>query len=185
MRRLTSSALLLLAASVAGCTNTQQVLEPSALVAPGSVDPAPQAQFPLAETVNPAAQSTQVAAITTDARIQFAPVIGATGDASTPLAARLSERATTRGINLVAAGDTSATHIMRGYFSTISDDGETTVIYVWDVLDPAGNRVHRFQGQAKSRGNGEGWASVQPDTMHAIADQTIDQLASWLVALQG
>jgi len=56
------------------------------------------------------------------------------------------------------------------------------VIYVWDVLDPAGNRLHRIQGQQGASGKGEGWAAVPPATMQAIADQTVDQLMIWLAA---
>ena len=163
---------------MSACTTPQSVLEPTALVSQNTTG---AQQFPL--TQQPGAQ--QTTAVQSDARVQFAPVIGATAEASTPLAARLTARANARGINLVGAGGASATHIMRGYFSAISDNGETTVIYVWDVVDPSGNRIHRIQGQAKSSGTGDGWSGVQSATMEAIADQTVDQLASWLVSAQG
>jgi hypothetical protein len=174
--------------ALAGCTSTADVLQPSALApetAPGTT-PSP---FPLPDATaqqnqGSAPSTTAAAPISTDARVQFAPVVGATTQASTPLAARLSSRAGDRGIALVAAGDGSATHIMKGYFSAIADDGETTVIYVWDVMDPSGNRVHRIQGRATAPGAG-GWAAVQPATMEAIADQTVDQLAAWLVSRTG
>jgi hypothetical protein len=72
--------------------------------------------------------------------------------------------------------------VLKGYFSTMSEGKDTTVIYVWDVYDPAGNRLHRINGQQKaaSVNGGEGWAAVAPETMQAIADQTIDQFATWL-----
>lgn len=167
-------AVLCLLAVLPACTSAQNVLEPSALLANDAANPLPQAQFPMAS-----AGETQVAAIQTSARVRFAPLVGATADASTPLAARISSRAAARGIGLVGAEDSSATHIMKGYFSAIAENGETTIIYVWDVLDPSGNRLHRFQGQARSPG--QGWASVTPQTMEAIADQSVDQLANWLV----
>jgi hypothetical protein len=170
-----ASLLLVATLAIAACTNTQGVLEPAALVSPAS--PA-QAQFPIAN--QPATDSpTLVAAVQSNARIQFAPVIGATSDASNSLASRIATRAGARGINLAGANDSSATHVMKGYFSAIAEGGETTVIYVWDVVDHAGSRVHRVQGQAKSPG-GAGWPSVQPATMEAIADQTIEQLVIWL-----
>jgi len=171
--------------ALSACTSTQDVLEPSALLAS---EAEPQSDFPLAASPSGPAASpeTQVTAVVTDVRVQFAPVVGASAAASAPLASRLASRAGTRGITLVQAGDTSATHVMKGYFSAISEGDGTTVIYVWDVLDPAGTRVHRIQGQAKApAGNGNGWESVQPSTMEAIADQTVDQLASWLVSRSG
>lgn len=176
-----------LLALLAGCTSTQDVMQPTALAPQETDEPAPSA-FPLPDatpqTQEAAATTAAVAPITTDARVQFAPVVGATSQASDPLSARLSSRAQQRGITLVAGGEGSATHIMKGYFSAIADGGETTVIYVWDVLDPAGNRVHRIQGRAGASGGG-GWAAVQPTTMEAIADQTVDQLATWLASRPG
>jgi len=171
-------AALCVLAVLSACTSAQNVLEPSALLANDAANPLPQAQFPMASNGDG-----QVAAIQTTAKVRFAPLVGATADASTPLAARLSSRAAARGIGLVGADDSTATHIMKGYFSAIAENGETTIIYVWDVLDPSGNRLHRFQGQARSPG--QGWASVTPQTMEAIADQSVDQLASWLVTRPG
>lgn len=195
MRRSALTAMLLgAAAALAACTSTQDVLEPSALVSTDTPTPPPQTQtqLPIEQPAAqpPAATASQppatVAAINTDARVQFAPVVGASGEASTPLAARLSTRASARGITLVGAGESSATHVMKGYFSAFSDDGQTTVIYVWDVMDSAGTRVHRIQGQASapSRG-GEGWPSVDPSTMETIADRTVDDLATWLAGRPG
>ena len=152
--------------------------------------PPAQTEFPIAQPgQQPAAggqQPAATAAIAANTRVHFAPVVGATPEASSPLSARLAARAGAAGIGLAQAGDGSATHVMRGYFSAISDNDETTVIYVWDVLDPAGTRVHRIQGQARtpSRG-GEGWASVPPATMESIADQTVDEFTAWLAARAG
>ncbi len=171
---------------LAACTSSQ-VMEPTALV---GTDPAPAASpaFPLATPApgQPGASAGDVAAITTDARVQFAPVVGAPANAATPLAGRLSARAGAHGIALVGTGDSSATLVMKGYFSAISDSGQTTVIYVWDVTDPAGTRVHRIQGQAKAPSSGaDGWDDVRPATMESIADETIDRLATWLSGRQG
>lgn len=167
------------------CTSSQEVLEPSALVGGASAAQPSTPAFPLPGQPG-AAPAQELAAIRTDARVQFAPVVGAPAGASTPLATRLSTRSGTRGIALVGSGDTSATHIMKGYFSAISDSGQTTVIYVWDVVDPAGTRVHRIQGQVNApSGGGDGWDDVRPATMEAIADETVDRLAAWLSGRQG
>lgn len=165
------------ASGLAGCTSSQ-VLEPAALVG-AAPSPASPPAFPLAATG-------EVAAIASDARVQFAPVVGAPADAAAPLAGRLSARAGARGIALAGAGDSTATLVMKGYFSAISESGQTTVIYVWDVTDAAGTRVHRIQGQAKAPSSGaDGWEDVAPATMESIADETIDRLAAWLSGRQG
>lgn len=195
MKRSPHTTLLAAIALAAGlglsaCTSSK-VLEPSALVGSDAAtngQASPPFALPPPGQAGTAAAPGALAAISTDARVQFAPVVGAPANASTPLAARLSARATARGIPLVSAGESSATHVMKGYFSAISDGGQTTVIYVWDVIDPAGTRVHRIQGQAKAPGTapgGDGWDGVQPATMEAIADETIDRLATWLTTQQG
>lgn len=132
-----------------------------------------------------AAGSMPAGRISTGARIQFAPVIGATPEALPALSMRLAARAGQRGIPLAAEG-ASATHLVRGYFSAFTEDRETTIIYVWDVLTATGNRVHRIQGrQQLPAGSQQGWRSVTPAIMEAIADRTIDDMAAWLSTATG
>lgn len=171
--------VLLAAAGLSACTSTEDVLEPSALA--GSTQPATSTTLSATEVD----MQQEVAAISTNARVQFAPAIGVPASASSPLSARLSARAAARGIPLIASGQPSATLTMKGYFSAITDAGQTSVIYVWDIINPEGTRIHRIQGQAKAPAtSGEGWDSVQPATMETIADDSVDQLATWLATLQ-
>jgi hypothetical protein len=187
MRRLPLLAVsLLAAAALSACTSTQDVLEPSAIAAqpPAQGDAAPlQPATPGASTAPTPAQSAAVAA---NARIQFAPIVGTSVEAATTLSQRLSTRARERGIVLARSNDPATTHVLKGYFTPLAEGKETTVIYVWDVYDPAGNRVHRITGQQKApSGGGDGWSSVSSSTMQTIADATIDQLIIWLSARTG
>jgi len=127
-----------------------------------------------------------VAAIAAQARIEFAPVVGAEASRLQSLSARLAARAAQRGLTLVGA-DGAPTHVLKGYFSAFTDNGDTAVIYVWDVLDRAGNRVNRIQGQQKAptAPGLDGWSAVTPAVMEAIADRTIDDLAAWLSGATG
>jgi hypothetical protein len=63
--------------------------------------------------------------------------------------------------------------MLRGYFSAMTEGKDTTVIYVWDVYDPAGTRLHRINGQqtAPSAGAVKAGPTVAPATMQAIADR--------------
>ncbi|MEI9416648.1 hypothetical protein, partial [Mesorhizobium sp. Cs1321R2N1] len=129
--------------------------------------------------------SAQAAAILSKTRLQIAPIVGASVEAATPLTAELQTRAKQRGITLAGSQDQTATHVLKGYFSAMTEGKDTTVIYVWDVYDPSGNRLHRINGQMKAPSTGSGdsadsWKSVSPATMQAIADQTIDQFAAFL-----
>lgn len=89
-------------------------------------------------------------------------------------------------MGLVGAGDAATTHVLKGYFTPLTEGKQTTVIFVWDVYDPSGNRIHRISGQQKSTAStGEGWAAVTPDTMQQIADATIARFAEWISAAPG
>lgn len=115
------------------------------------------------------------------AKLRFAPIVGAPIAAATPLSQRLSALAKAKGIVLGTAADTDNTHIMKGYFSALPDGNQTTIIYVWDVLDPAGTRLHRIQGQEIVPGNGtDPWSTVPPKVMESIADKAIDGYLKWV-----
>lgn len=136
--------------------------------------------LPLAGTGTGSGSGQSAAAVVTDARIYFAPVIGATEQAVQPLSNQLRQRAAARGITIVPQEEGGA-YSVKGYFSAFTDGGQTTVIYVWDVLDSSGNRLHRIQGQERvPAGSADGWASVTDATMQAVADKTIDQITVWL-----
>ncbi|MCF6098969.1 MAG: hypothetical protein E5Y65_15910 [Mesorhizobium sp.] len=202
MRRSHATTVSLLAAlTLAACTNAKDVLEPSAIApqstqavaTPGSgtaaTPTAPAATAQPSATTQPSATAqpatelpAKSAAVIARTRLQVAPIVGASVEAATPLTAQLQTRAKQRGITLAGSAGQTPTHVLKGYFSTMSEGKDTTVIYVWDVYDPAGNRLHRINGQQKapSVNDGEGWAAVAPETMQSIADQTIDQFATWL-----
>lgn len=196
-RRILAAGWLLVAAALSACTSAKDVLEPSA-IAPTDQSTA-LAQAEATDTTAAAALSaqaaapgeaapSQTAAITSNIRVQFAPLVGTPVEAATPLTERLGAKARARGIKLAGSTDTTPPGIiMRGYFSAMTEGEDTTVVYVWDVYDPAGTRLHRINGQqtAASAGKDEGWPAVVPSTMQAIADQTIDQLATWMAARPG
>lgn len=191
---------LLVAMVLSACNRANDALQPAPIAqattqpitgtpAPSTVQPGTLAN-PIAGAPAPAAAGTtpaaptpaQTAAVLGNTRLQIAPIVGASVEAATPLTQRLAARAKESGITLAGSAGQGATHVLKGYFSTISEGKNTTVIYVWDVYDPAGNRLHRINGQQKAPtvSGTEGWAAIPPVTMQAIADQTMAQLTNWL-----
>lgn len=153
-------ALAALGAVLAACSSTGRILEPAALIGPRPASPY------------------------SNLSVSFAPVVGAPEAAANVLGARISAKARELGLTIEPTGE-GGNYGMRGYFSAFSEAGRTTVVYVWDVLDAAGNRVHRIQGQEQTPGgSGEGWAAVSDATMVAVADQTLDQLVTWLASIR-
>lgn len=120
-----------------------------------------------------------------NARIRFAPIVGATVEAVTPMSRRISLRAREAGMLIVPADDPGQTHLVKGYFSALADAGQTTVIFVWDILDGAGDRLHRIQGQEVVPGAADPaapWSAVPANTMERIGDRMMNELANWLTA---
>jgi hypothetical protein len=182
MSRVKSLACLVaLATAAAGCSATDALNISSSNTGTNAAtgEPADAGSTTLTGQSTVGAQTGQsITAVARDARVQFAPVIGAAAEAVPPLSGRLTARAGQRGLTLTQGAE-GATHIVKGYFSTITDERGTAVIFVWDVLDPAGNRLHRIQGQERVAGSAEGWPAVTSATMEAVADRTIDELAAW------
>ncbi len=186
LKAMLAVAAALLLASCNSQSTAQDTLDPSA-IATSTAAASTEPSTPTAPGSTTTAQaSPQNAALVSSARIQFAPIVGTSVEAATSLSSRLMSRARERGIQTVGNADKMTTHLLKGYFTPLVEGKETTVIYVWDVYDPSGNRVHRISGQQKSKSaSGDGWKAVPPATMQAIADATVDQLAAWLSGQSG
>ncbi len=115
---------LLVAIAVSSCSSSQDVLAPSA-IAPlsqlaeteGSVGTVP------AQTASANASASLNPAIASRTKLHFDPIVGATVEAATPLAERLAVRAKARGLALAGSTDPSTTHVLKGYFSTMTEGG--------------------------------------------------------------
>lgn len=118
--------------------------------------------------------------------IRFTPVIGAPISAVTPLSRQLGTEARRRGLAIRSSADTQSDNVLKGYFSALNDNENTTVVFVWDVLDNDGNRLYRIQGQEQVPGaSGDPWSSVPASTMEAIANRTIEDYLAWRAGRRG
>ncbi len=173
----------LLATALAACNSTDATL---GVEGAGTTDTQASAtQLPAANTAPvTASPAPQQAVALSSVRVRFAPIIGAPVDKVTPLSRRLSSRAKEKSITIVASTDQTATHVLKGYFSVLSEGSSSTVIYVFDVLDPSGNRMHRIQGQESVTGNNatDSWAAVPATVMETIADKAMAGFTQWLGA---
>jgi hypothetical protein len=141
------------------------------------------------QPASPQQQPTQTAALdpsvssSTSARgntVRFLPIIGAPVQAVTPLSRQLGAEARAHGLAIKSSTDTSSDYILKGYLSAFSDGGKVTVVYVWDVLDNAGARLHRIQGQESvPTAATDPWAGVPASVMQQIASKTISEFTSW------
>ncbi|MFN3546483.1 MAG: hypothetical protein ACK4U0_03250 [Mesorhizobium sp.] len=175
-------ALLAACLAISACS-TSEALDPRALL--GSRTSAAPAQPQTAATPLLPAATGPVANSTL--RMEFAPLVGATIAAATPLSQRLSQMAPQRGIEIVADGAAPGDYVVKGYLSAIADGNDTIVIFVWDVVDAKGTRLHRIQGQERvaARAGADPWQSVPNATMEQIADRTLAEIVSWSTSRAG
>ena len=153
--------------ALSGCNSTDATL---------GVTPQDAAQS-TASAVRP---STSAEAAKASARLYIAPIIGSTVAAVTPLSRRLAAIAPANGLAIVADADPAKTYVVKGYFSALPENGATTIVFVWDVFDPAGVRQHRIQGQESVAGTAaDSWSIVPPATMEKIADRTVADFKVW------
>ncbi|MFA7414551.1 MAG: hypothetical protein WC048_08705 [Rhizobium sp.] len=126
------------------------------------------------------AQETAALPVSTGDTVRFLPIIGAPVQAVTPLSRQLGAEARANGLTIKSSNDAASDHILKGYFSAFGEGGQVTVVYVWDILDANGSRLHRIQGQEVVRSNGsDPWAGVPASLMQQIATKTIAEYLGW------
>ncbi|MCX5481162.1 hypothetical protein OSH08_19335 [Kaistia geumhonensis] len=114
------------------------------------------------------------------AKFAFAPVTGAPATVLTNISAELGKEAFAQQVSLVPVDDPAATYIVKGYLSAVGDASGTIVVYVWDVFDRSGKRVHRISGQETAPGAGvDPWRGVDRSTAMDVARQTISAIVAW------
>ncbi|MBA4775748.1 MULTISPECIES: hypothetical protein [Agrobacterium] len=148
-------------------------------------EPLRQSQTAAAQPA-PAQQTASLAPATSGNSIRFLPIIGAPVQAVTPLSRQLGAEARAKGLTIRASNDNSAENILKGYFSAFADGGKVNIVYVWDILDANGVRLHRLQGQESVVAKGsDPWAAVTDRVMQDIAAKTLGEYTSWKQSQRG
>lgn len=138
---------------------------------------APQSDNPGSTPV----EQKQQAALQPISPVTFLPVTGAPQSTVTSLAASIRAAAQNERVPIVVSVDQGAKYQIKGYFSALSEGNGTLLVYVWDILDLQGNRVHRISGQERGRGSsGDPWASIDSDMIERVARITMSDLRSWI-----
>lgn len=128
----------------------------------------------------------QTAAVDPANSFAFLPLEGVPQSASTSLSRSLRANGQDKGLSLVPTNQTSAQYKVKGYFSALSDGSGTLLVYVWDVIDASGKRVHRINGQERSTdSNTNPWQSITDEELGNVADRTTTQLKSWIETRRG
>lgn len=164
----------------AGAAQSPAQSQPLDLAQPYPSTPTQAAPTGAQQPAQPIKVAAAPAATSNGDTIRFLPIIGAPVQAVTPLSRQLGAEARAKGLTIKGADDPASKHILKGYFSAFSDAGKVNVVYVWDILDGGGNRLHRLQGQESVPAKGsEPWAAVPASLMQQIGSRTIDDYLAW------
>lgn len=110
-------------------------------------------------------------------------ISGAPDAVTTRFAGLLGEAAAERRMEIVP-GDQPARFRVRGYLTAQpTEDGQTSLAFVWDVYDETKKRAQRVQGESLGRrgGTSDPWSGVDQTIVAKAAAESMDAIASFLV----
>lgn len=124
------------------------------------------------------------------ATIALAKVIGAPEGVASGLSSQLKSALSAQNVNVVdlPSGDGKPAgafdYTLRGYVVAARERAGTKVSYIWDVMDPAGQRAKRLTGEQTIAGatSRDPWTAVSAPITQQIAQKTAQELVAWLPA---
>lgn len=116
------------------------------------------------------------------ARFAFAPIEGVPVPVLQAMSNALNQDATAFKLNVVPYNDPSAVYFVRGYLSAVAEGPNAKLVYVWDVFDRQGARLHRVTGQEMGGAftGGDPWTGIGAANINAASRRTMDNLAKWV-----
>ncbi|MEM9279470.1 MAG: hypothetical protein AAGA76_12920 [Pseudomonadota bacterium] len=128
-----------------------------------------------------AAQTRQLAALDTANAMTFLPVQGAPQGKVTELSRSLKNSAASYGLAVLPSTQSGASYQVKGYFSALNDGSGTLLIYIWDIMDRNGKRLHRINGQERTSSiKSDPWQAITDEELARVADATAQRLKSWV-----
>jgi hypothetical protein len=116
------------------------------------------------------------------AKFAFAPIEGVPIPVLQAMSNALNQEAVAKRVNVVPASDPTAVYTVRGYLTAVAEGTHAKLVYVWDVVDRQGTRLHRVTGQEIGGPfrNGDPWTGIGMTNITDAARKTMDSLANWV-----
>ena len=116
------------------------------------------------------------------AKFAFAPIEGVPVPVLQAMSNALNQQAVANRVNVVPATDPGAVYSVRGYLSAVAEGPNAKLVYVWDVTDRQGTRLHRVTGQeiGGAYRNNDPWTGVGMTNINEAARKTMEALAAWV-----
>lgn len=112
-------------------------------------------------------------------------ISGAPDQVTTRFASMLGEAAAERKMEIVAS-NAPARFRVRGYLTAHpTEDGQTSLAFVWDVYDEAKKRAQRVQGESLGKRGGaeDPWSGIDQTIVAKAASDSMDAIATFLVSV--
>lgn len=139
------------------------------------------AQNQLQQQSTSQASAQQVASLDTSKSITFLPFEGAPAFQSNVISRFLNSTAVSNGLSVLPATRAGAKYNVKGYFSALTDGNGTLLVYVWDVTDGTGKRLHRINGRERSGSTStDPWQAISDEELERVADATTASLKTWI-----
>lgn len=134
---------------------------------------------PATELASPSATAS-----TTATKLAVAPVIGAPETVAKQMQSSLSGALAKQNIAIAKDATDKSDYTLRGYVVSAREKSGVKVSYIWDITDPAGQRVNRITGEemVTAGADRDPWASVSPQVIDSISGKTASQIATWLTS---
>jgi hypothetical protein len=116
------------------------------------------------------------------AKFAFAPIEGVPVPVLQAMSNALNREAVAKRVNVVPATDPGAVYTVRGYLSAVAEGPNSKLVYVWDITDRQGARLHRVTGQeiGGAYRNNDPWTGVGMTNINDAARKTMESLAAWV-----
>lgn len=116
------------------------------------------------------------------AKFAFAPIEGVPIPVLQAMSNALNQEAVAKRVNVVPATDPGAVYTVRGYLTAVAEGPNAKLVYVWDVMDRQGTRLHRVTGQEMGGAfrNNDPWTGIGMTNITDAARKTMDALAAWV-----
>lgn len=123
---------------------------------------------------------------TTSQRFAVAAVFGAPDNVAKQMQTSITGALQKSNLAIAQNPTDKAEYTLRGYVVSAREKTGVKVSYIWDVTDPAGQRLNRITGEetvAAVQGR-DPWSAVTPQVIETISAKTATQVSTW-AATQG
>lgn len=139
----------------------------------GLADVSPQTPIP--------SPTQQVASLDTSKAVTFLPFEGAPQSKASSLTRSLNSSAQAKGLSVLPTTRSGAKYRVKGYFSALNDGNGTLLVYVWDVIDGSGKRLHRINGRERTgTSRTDPWQAISDAEIERVAQDTTARLKTWV-----